>query len=216
MAALWAYTRFVLERGLLPPSEFSVDCKAVGRHQGETVLEILLLLDNVGSSTLIAKNIRIDIRCLDASEKPKLFDDPERDTFGRLRFPLYLRRMLTERRRSSALTSAQSSVAEGATPKTSGETRDDRGMLVLRYLTFYHTFIQAGVKQIYTFVTAVQESIIFVLVWASFEYELRPSPFQKRVLRLSRRIGLLQYSLDHGSKPHTAERVFRVSVAEGV
>jgi hypothetical protein len=213
LAALWAYAKFILkslERGPVPPSEFSIDCKAVGRHQGETVLEILLLLANVGSSTLIAKNIRIDIRCLDASEKPKLFDDPERDTFGRLRFPLSLRRMLTERRRSSALTSAQSSVAEGATPKASGETRDERGMLVLRY----HTFIQAGVKQTYTFVTAVPESIIFVLVWASFEYELRPSPFQKRVLRLSRRIGLLQYSLDHVSRPHTTERVFRVSVAE--
>jgi hypothetical protein len=221
LAALWAYTRFVLERGLLPPSQFSIDCKAVGQHQGETVLEILLLLENVGSSTLIAKNIRIDILCLDASEKPKLFDDPESKTFGRLRFPLSLGRMLTERRRSSALTSAQASVAGSVAPKVSGETGDDdRGMLVLSY----RTFIQAGVKQIYTFVTAVPESIIFVLVWASFEYELRPSPFQKRVFSLSRRIGLLQYSLDsvskkphtadHVSKPHTAERVFRVSYAE--
>jgi len=29
VAGLWAYTKFILERGLLPPSQFSMDCKTV-------------------------------------------------------------------------------------------------------------------------------------------------------------------------------------------
>jgi hypothetical protein len=210
LAALWAYTKFVLERGLFPPTQFNIDCKAVGRHEGETVLETLLLLKNVGHSTLIAKNIRVDIRCLDVSEKPKLFDDPESKTFGRLVFPLSLKRTLMERHRSSGLVSARAPIAGNATHNTSRETRNVRGMLLLRH----HTFVQAGVEQIYTFVTAVPESVVFVLVWASFKYEIQPSPFQKRVLRLSRRIGLVQFSLQHIRKPHTVERVFRVSSAE--
>jgi hypothetical protein len=204
LAALWAYTRFVLERGLFPSTQFSINCNIVGRHEGETVLEILLLLKNVGYSTLIAKDIKVDIRCLDTGEKPKLYDNVKDTKFGRLFFPLSLKQTLMKRHQSGAMISAQESTAGSATGKTPSY------MPVLPD----NTFVQAGVEQTYTFVTAVPQSIVFVLVRASFEYESRSSPFHESVLGLSRRIGLVQFTLGRTKKPHTAERVFRVSGAE--
>ena len=40
VVALWAYTRFVLERGLLPSIQFDIDCTVVGRQRGHIILEI--------------------------------------------------------------------------------------------------------------------------------------------------------------------------------
>lgn len=34
IAAFWAYTKLILEKGLLPPSEFTVDCTLVGEQSG--------------------------------------------------------------------------------------------------------------------------------------------------------------------------------------
>jgi hypothetical protein len=30
LTAFWAYTKFILERGFLPPAQFNIDCKTVG------------------------------------------------------------------------------------------------------------------------------------------------------------------------------------------
>jgi hypothetical protein len=186
LAATWAYTKFVVERGLLAPSQFSIDCTVVGQQKDIKILEIILRLKNVGTSTLIVGNIRIDVRGLNENDGPKLFDDPGKPTFGRVVFPHVL------------LPSAPT----GISPK--GKHKD-RGVCLL----LYDTFVQAGVEQLYTFVTAVPSSNAFVLVWSSFEYAQHPSVFQSAALLLSRWFGLIQYSLGHVTKPHTAERVFR-------
>jgi len=186
VAALWAYTRFVLERGLLAPAQFSIDCTVVGRQNEFKIVEIILRIKNLGSSTLIVGNLRLDLLGLSSSDNPELFDDPVRPTFGRLKFP---QRFLRHESSKVAL-------------------KKERGVCLMAY----NTFVQAGVEQLYTFVTAVPSSNSFLLAWASFEYAQHPSTFQHASLWLSRRLGLIQYSLAHVAEPHTAERVFSTNV----
>jgi hypothetical protein len=194
VAAFWAYTKFVLERGLLPPVQFNVECESVGLQGEKTVLEILLNLKNLGTATLVATNIRVDVRYLDVADAPSLFENSEKATFGRLRFPRSLQQDLL-------------GSSEGfATDDQNKKPNALHGIPILRY----DTFVQPGVDQTYTFVTAVPKSTTFVRIFASFEYALHPSRFQRAILVLSRRFGLIQYSLDHVRKPHTAERIFHI------
>src|SRR6266852_7315251 len=69
LGGLWAYTRYALERGLFPPVQFSIDCGEPGSFAGCTIVEILLHMRNLGSSTLIAHNIRVDIRYLTGDDE---------------------------------------------------------------------------------------------------------------------------------------------------
>jgi hypothetical protein len=202
LIGLWAYTKYVLERSLLPPVQFDVSCKAVGRQCDHTVLEITLCLKNVGTSALVATDVRVDVLYLNSTDQPSLFADPSRATFGRLRFPHSLRRELL-------LGTSDSSAALVREPNTSETARTGptpRGILLLEH----DTFVQPAVDQIYGLATTVPASVSVVLVWASFRYAQRPSAGQQVILRVARRLGLIQYSLTHVRKPHTVERVFFV------
>jgi hypothetical protein len=64
VGGLWAYTKFVVERGFLPPVEFTIDCNVVGKQTGNLLVEVLLHLKNVGTSTLVAKDIAARLRYL--------------------------------------------------------------------------------------------------------------------------------------------------------
>jgi hypothetical protein len=79
-----------------------------------------------------------------------------------------------------------------------------RGFLILEE----DTFVQAGIDQDYTFVTTVPLDTLCFLTWCSFQYAQNPSELQKIVLKISKVLGLLQYSLDHAVVPHTIEDVF--------
>ena len=58
MAALWAYTKYILERGFLPPVNFSVIGKKLGVVGDKyIIIDIEIHLKNIGSTTLIARNI---------------------------------------------------------------------------------------------------------------------------------------------------------------
>jgi hypothetical protein len=72
-------------------------------------------------------------------------------------------------------------------------------------ITPHDTFVQPGVSQTYTVVTAVPEDASFLLVHCQFEYAQRPTPIQNLSVALSRRLGLIQYTLEHVSEPHTIE-----------
>ena len=183
--ALWAYSKYVLERGLLPPAQFDVDCRLVGIQSGKKLLEILVHLKNLGSSTLVASNIRADVLYLNDTDSPSLFEDVVKPTFGRLRFPHSLRKELHQ-----------------------GETTDEeRGIRIVPY----DTFVQSGVDQVYTLITAIPESARYVLIWSSFQYAQHPTLISRFILFISRRLGLIQYSLSHATKPHTIERVFQLT-----
>ena len=220
VGGLWAYVRFILERGLFPPCQFDIDSRTVGTQRDETILEIVLHLKNHGSATLVPDNIRVDVLYLGEHDEPKLFHNPEDPNFGRLYFPRSLRKRLGYNCGSSTLASAQPSSAEetnrvrqckGSAPgHDPNRTREDRGIQLLRGHT---TFVQAGVEQLYPFTTTVPKATTFVSVWGSFRYALEtPSSSQRGIFRLSRWLGLVQYTLNDVSKPHTAERVFNVAL----
>jgi len=73
------------------------------------------------------------------------------------------------------------------------------------------TFVRPGVNQTYTLVTTLPDSATFVVVKGQFRYAQRPSTLQLAVIKLSRRLGLTHYSLDHVTQPHTVERAFALA-----
>jgi hypothetical protein len=155
VAALWAYTKFIVERGLLPPTQFDVECNPVGEQGDKLVVEILLHLKNLGSAALIARNTRTDVRYVLHDDPAVVFDDSAKPTFGRLRFEHSLRQELEREARSEV-------------------NSERRGLLVVPY----STFVQPGVDQTYTYVTAVDQRATYALVWSSFEYAQNPSRLQ--------------------------------------
>lgn len=226
VTALWAYSKFVLERGLLPPSQFDVECTPVGALGGKTLLEIVLHLRNLGTSTLIASDIRVDVLYLEGRDVPALFSDGR---FGRLSLsrsvradlmpampPRYPRKPIPRRKWRALRWAVRLKVLPLAVRLKLVRRRRERrkrprGITVVPY----DTFVQAGVDQIYTFPTAVPASTEFVLVWASFGYAQSPKALQRAVLWSSRRLGLVQFTLRHVTAPHTVERLFRVDAERG-
>jgi hypothetical protein len=219
ITAFWAYTKYVVERGLLPSTQFYIECRSVGIQNNKKILEILLHLKNIGNYTLVASNIRVDLRYLKINDNLELFKDPRKGTFGRLDFRNSLIKELVQHIPQAVSPAASSvqpininldSMARGEKKhkkKKKRQPREKRGFLILGL----DTFVQAGVDQVYTFVTALPESTSYVLIWASFEYEPSPTRLQSVILFISRRLGLIQYSLAHVEEPHTAESVFKVS-----
>ena len=87
LGALWAYTKFVVERRLLPPVEFTIDCNILGKQEGKFLVEILFRLKNVGNSTLVATDIKARIRYINVNEEVKVFSDTSKPTFAHVAFP---------------------------------------------------------------------------------------------------------------------------------
>jgi len=195
VGGLWAYTKFVVERGLLAPVEFTIDCNTLGEQRGWRLLEILLHLKNVGSSTLVAKDLEARVRYIKSEEKIIVFPDKKKATFGRVDFPHLLTRNLPEDKKD-----IKSTIPENK--------QDIKSTIPI---VAHDTFVQPKVDQVYTLVTAVPQSASFVLVWAQFRYVKRPSIMQWATIKLSRRLGLIHYSLDHVKKPHTVERAFKLT-----
>jgi hypothetical protein len=266
VAALWAYTKFILENNLLPSIQLDVICNQLGYQGNKLILEFVVTLNNLGNTTLIAKNIRIDIRYLLSNEaNPELFQDPYKQ--GRLRFPYSLRRhdlkqlsdadqrhwveylpdylpeeellyrweRLTQEQRAKIASNQDSDVHERYQttarkyhqamrhykekknrPKIRQQKKqrqrgvETRGFPILEY----DTFVRPGVTQNYGFVTALPVNTSCILAWASFEYVQNLSCLQAAILRLSRLLGLTQWTLMRISKPHTAERAFAVQESD--
>jgi hypothetical protein len=206
VTALWAYTKFVVERGLLPPVEFWTDCRALGTQAGQRLLEISVHLKNVGNTTLIATDIRVDILYLTREDKVELsVDESKAILFGRLRFTHSLRKDLLAQAKLRALPSPPRTKGAGhGSTDGAGPRRD------AFYVMPYDTFVQSHIDQVYTFATAVPSSTSHVLIWSSFRYAQRPKPVQTAVLWVSRRLGLIQFTLAHATAPHTTERVFEI------
>lgn len=195
-AALWAYTKFIIERGLLPPVQFGIECKSLDANAGKRIIEILIHLNNLGTATLVARNIRLDIRYRSAEHgQPELFADGTQA--GRLYFP---GSVLGDLGIAPADLPPQTHPSKSSSPSPA----DQRGFAIMSY----DTIVGPAVDQIYTFVTAIPADAEIVLTWASFKYAQRPSKFQNFALQISRSIGLIQFSLKHIQEPHTVERAF--------
>jgi hypothetical protein len=208
IVGLWVYTRFVLERGLVPPSEFNTECSIAGSHQGHYLIQVFLRINNHGASNLIIRNLRVDLHYLDEKDKVRLAT--EAASFGRIRFERSVRRLVQQQ-------ASQEDLGHAATVPTT-IVQSEKGELAGRGIVVvpWDTFVQGKTEQVFTYLTALPTTARYVRVWASFEYAQNPSRFQNWTVKLSRRLGLIQYSLKHISKPHTAERLFSVQERGGV
>jgi len=182
VGGLWAYTRYVLERGLLPPAELEVTLTPMASTGDTRIIEVGVKLKNLGTHALITSRVSARILYLNADEPILAEAAPASRLFGRVRFPHVLRRDI------------------------SGNATDSSEFILVPH----HTFVQPGVLQTYSFVTVLPQSAKYVLVHAEFDYEARPSRWQARVLRVARKLGFVQYTLQHATEAHTAERVFLV------
>jgi hypothetical protein len=203
IAAVFAYSRYIVERGLLPAAQFEIELGAVGHQQGKLLIEILLHLRNIGSATLVLKNLRIDIRYIEKKDKPVLFQKGHANA-GRLIFPTSALKEFA--RPSDESTKSGGSDSDRSDPKKHTQGTEERGIVVVGH----NTFVQPGVNRTYTFVTSLPEFAAYILIWSSFEYEPRLRLMQRPILFVSRRLGLIQYSLGHVRRGHTCERMFEV------
>lgn len=222
VGGLWAYTKFIVERGLLPPVQFDVDCRRIGDSDGSVMLDIGLHLKNLGSSTLVARNLRLDV-CYRDGELPgpsfhkKLADGSFRTGPGKalfLRGPGRAGRLVFPGCLAEDLGLGPEAVESGSPEKVVPPPRRKRKVkpLTTRGLPILaaDAFVQPNVDQRFGFVTALPAHVSMVLVWGAFEYAQRPSVLQHLFLWLSRRLGLVQFTLAHIRRPHTVERVFEV------
>lgn len=202
LTALWAYTKYVLERGFLPPVRFYVTGKKLGMVDNQNILDIKIHLQNIGSATLIARNIRVDLRYIRTKDQAiDLFKDQRRA--GRLKFP----NSLIKDKQIDASTLIPVKIRNDKKKSNLWIQQKHRGFLVLEH----DTFVQAGVDQVYTFVTMVPEDTLCFLTWCSFQYAQNLSRWQNRVSMISRKLGLIQYTLKHAQEPHTVEDVFWIA-----
>ena len=187
--ALWAYVRFVLERGLLPPVDFRIECRSPGQQADKRVVELLLHVKNLGGTTVVVRQLEVHVRYLIHGEAADIIRHPEEKGLGQLRFPHSLRD------EEHVLGDAEEM-----------EITPGRGLPVVNR----KTYVRPKVDQVYTFVTGVPDTSSYLLVRGSFLYDRRVSRIAKSVLWLSQCLGLVQYQLKDVSTPHTAMRVFRL------
>ncbi|MEA5536787.1 hypothetical protein [Crocosphaera sp. XPORK-15E] len=214
ITGLWVYSKFIAERGIIPSVKFDLTLENKGVQSDKYLLEIFLYLKNLGSSTLVVHNLRIDLRYLNQTDDALIFGDENKK--GRLSFINSLEEDL--------LFDVNVSPVK---PQSSGKglKKNKIEKLLDRILFFkvtmqeekrgikvigHDTFVRPQIEQIYTFGTVVPKSATYILVWSSFEYKVYPSRLQLGILRFSRVLGLTQFNLTHITKPHTFERIFNL------
>lgn len=90
--------------------------------------------------------------------------------------------------------------------KTRRTEIETRGIRIIPY----DTLVNPGVDQIYTYTAKVTQNTKYIMVRSSFEYGQVPTIAQRVIFKLSRKLGLIQYSPIHLRAPQTTERVFKV------
>ena len=211
IGGLWALTRYIIERGILPPTEFSISLNPKGIQKGELILEVILHLKNLGSSALVVQSLWVDVRYLRQDDKVSFINNTEaRHLSGLTDFPHSVKKRLSEPAVMEARREALDLWFKERKKLGEERHREPRGLPLLPY----KTFVQPGVKQKYTYITNIEEDTSFVLINAEFYYEPRPSTLQSIILFVSKILGLINYSLSHVRKPHTCQRVFEIDLTK--
>jgi hypothetical protein len=87
IGGFWAWSRFVVERGLIPPSQMDLALRTIGSSESATIVEIAVRLHNKGSSALVVTDLRARLRYLNDDDDIEVIDEPEKAAFGRVSFP---------------------------------------------------------------------------------------------------------------------------------
>ena len=86
IGGLWAWSKYIIERGLIPPVDFSIDYNIVGTNPQKHVIEVLLFLRNLGNSTLVAKDVKLRVKYLNQKDEIDVFKCNKDVKFGRVNF----------------------------------------------------------------------------------------------------------------------------------
>ena len=185
IGGLWAWSKYIIERGLIPPVDFSIDYNIVGTNPQKHVIEVLLFLRNLGNSTLVAKDVKLRVKYLNQKDEIDVFKCNKDVKFGRVNF---------------------------SNPLSKDFSCDEKSESEISKFTIlkYDSIVQPGVKQVYSFVTAIPSNVVYLLLRGEFKYAQKPKILQKVILFISRRLSLINWSLHHIRKPHTIERCFKV------
>jgi hypothetical protein len=198
-AAFLAYTKFVIERGIFPPAQMNIQCNVLGLQGNRAVLEVLIFLKNIGGSVLVVNNLNIELRYLIREDKPmflKIADPKKWHLLGRLNFPHSLKK------------EAYNISVDDPSICSADKDSSGQGLCMLGH----RTFVKPGIEQIYTYITSVPESTSYVRILASFEYPKDHSWLETNSMELSRRLGLINYTLKRIDRPHTCERAFKINI----
>jgi hypothetical protein len=183
VSSFLAYIKFVIERGLFPPAEFTVEPSRVGRQKNQIILEIQPKIENKGSSVLIVRNLKVNIRYLRSEDEIRFC----KDHVGRVDF----------------LRSLEDDYYSEIKPGNNKFFRSG-GIPVLDF----DTFVRPGVKQVYSMNTCLPSDTSFLLIRAKFDYGMKYTSLQRFTLSLAKKLGLINYTLDSINKSHSCERLF--------
>ena len=253
LTGFWAYTKFILERGFLPPTEFFIEGIKIGSEKQGVILKLLIHIKNLGTSALVVNNLRIvDIRYLTSTNTPSYFTSKETlqdiqknvakvdeamlrnpnktidldkqrkkideekikvirrqmAKLGRLKFQGSLIKDINPDFLNSNPTVAEILTKQNKLRKHRKKPKEIeiRGVRIVPW----DTFVQPGVDQVYPYATVVPLNTKYVMVSSSFQYGQIPSKAQQIIIKISRRLGLIQYSLTHLREPRTAETIFSI------
>jgi hypothetical protein len=137
---------------------------------------------------LIARDIRLDLLYMTAKDETiGLFKDLSKA--GRLKFP----RSVIKEYGIDPSCMMPAKVRDDKEKLKNWKQQKHRGFLLLEH----DTFVQAGVDQVYAFVTMIPEDTLCLLTWGSFQYAQSPLGWQRLVARIARKLGLIPRLVDH-------------------
>jgi hypothetical protein len=183
VAVAGSYVQFVLKRLVLPSAQFDVEFTPYVRGSSQLVGEVTLVFKNVGSTTLIVKDVRSRIRF-------RLQSDAELQAPNDLAEPQFYHNLTSyipgvtasqpsisqvissQPEGSHPQLSAPSSIAVSGQPQASTEV-PPRGWLTL---VRERTFIQPGVTQYYRKPIGLPANARLVHIWRAFDYKIRHRP----------------------------------------
>ena len=80
IGGFWAWSRFVVERGLIPLSQLDVELRSIGSSEVAVIVEVTARIQNKGSSALVVTDLKVRLRYL-----REVFRSPT-NGFGPLRY----------------------------------------------------------------------------------------------------------------------------------
>lgn len=141
IGACWVYFRFIRTRENHPKIQFDIDLRLLGRQDEKIIIEVVAILENKGVVRHRVNNFTCDILVL-RENKPVIPGDE------RINYQVLF---------------------EKANPAKTGSR--DTTRIVWIPEKWYESFVDAGVKQRYTYLAAVSGDAAFIGVYSQFYYK---------------------------------------------
>lgn len=142
VGAIWVYFRFIRTRENHPKIEFNVNIKLLGRQDNKILIEIIADIENKGLVRHWINNFTCDVLTLQSND-PVVHGDERIN--HQLLFEKY-----------NPIKSDKENIRE---------------RIVWIPKDWYKSFIDAGIKQQYTYLTEVPETTTFISIYSQFYYE---------------------------------------------